>query len=173
MTLPNPPSFILPLALSAMIAVGTLHAERRPVPVEREAAIGEDIALFIPQGYKPQRAPSLAFAAPPVERGPVPAGWKLRPDFFLNDGGKAGASVAVPAGSSLYGGGEVTGPLLRNGKNRQALEQRQFQLRPKTSGSALPVPSVGDGRAPRRHGVRRALRYVLEGACKPPPTASR
>ena len=37
------------------------------------------------------------------------------PEFFLNDG-KAGASLAVPEGTSLYGGGEVTGTLLRNGK---------------------------------------------------------
>ena len=58
----------------------------------------------------------LAFATPPVSQGPVAADWKLIPAFTLRDG-KAGASLAVPTGSSLYGTGEVTGPLRRNGRS--------------------------------------------------------
>jgi len=88
---------------------------RQDVQIEREARIGEGEALFVPQGYQSARTPSLAFAAPPRELGDVPSGWKLVPDFFLENG-KACASIAVPAGSSLYGSGEVTGPLLRNGQ---------------------------------------------------------
>ena len=44
------------------------------------------------------------------------ADWKLTPEFFQKNG-KAGASLAIPEGASLYGTGEVTGPLLRNGKS--------------------------------------------------------
>ena len=83
--------------------------------IERQAQIGAGAMLFVPRGYKWETAPSLAFATPPKEQGAVPVGWKLVPQFFLENG-KAGASLAVPPGSSLYGTGEQTGPLLRNGK---------------------------------------------------------
>ena len=42
-------------------------------------------------------------------------GGELVPDFSLTDG-KANASLIIPEGTSIYGGGEVTGSLLRNGK---------------------------------------------------------
>ncbi len=94
----------------------SLGSERRPTAIERQAQIGSGVALFVPQGFKAIRTPSLAFATSPKESGDLPPGWKVVPEFFLEDG-KAGASIAVPAGSSLYGTGEVTGPLLRNGKS--------------------------------------------------------
>lgn len=112
----NAPRLALAWLALFSAAAATLRADRQPAPVERQAQIGADIALFVPQGYKPVRTPSFAFVTPPVETGPVPDGWRMRPEFFLEDG-KAGASVAVPAGSSLYGTGEVTGPLLRNGQS--------------------------------------------------------
>ena len=79
-----------------------------------QAQVGQGIAVFVPSGYDPATVPSLALAAPPTETGPVPAGWKLVPQFTSSEG-HADASLAVPTGSSLYGTGEVTGPLLRNG----------------------------------------------------------
>lgn len=103
-----------PLILLLAFLHSGLCAESR-VAIEHAALIGQNTALFFPTGYNPSTTPSLAFAAPIRESGQVPQGWKLVPEFFLNDG-KAGASIAVPAGSSLYGTGEVTGPLLRNGK---------------------------------------------------------
>lgn len=51
----------------------------------------------------------------PKKIGEVPLNWTLIPQFTSVDG-KANASLNVPAGTSLYGGGEVTGPLLRNGQ---------------------------------------------------------
>lgn len=51
----------------------------------------------------------------PREQGALPADWVLVPEFSLTDG-KANASLTVPEGTSIYGGGEVTGSLLRNGK---------------------------------------------------------
>ena len=89
---------------------------RESIPIEHLALIGAGTALFSPQGYQTAQTPSLAFATPPTERGPVPNDWKLFPEYF-QENGKAGASVTVPPGSSLYGTGEVTGPLLRNGRS--------------------------------------------------------
>ena len=103
------------LLLAACIILAQAAVAADPVGVDHAAQIGPGAMLFVPQGYDPGRTPSLAFAAPPKELGPVPAGWKLVPEYF-QDAGKAGASLAVPAGTSLYGTGEVTGPLLRNGK---------------------------------------------------------
>jgi len=51
----------------------------------------------------------------PTIQGPVPANWNIIPEFSLTDG-KANASVRLKGDISLYGGGEVTGPLLRNGQ---------------------------------------------------------
>ena len=78
--------------------------------------IGERAALFLPPGTDPgQVPPSLALVAPPHPDGPLPAGWTLRPEFSRTAEGKTRAVLAVPEGTSLYGEGEVTGPLLRNG----------------------------------------------------------
>ncbi|MDR0994865.1 MAG: DUF5110 domain-containing protein [Tannerella sp.] len=76
--------------------------------------VGDRIAMFVPEAYDSVRTPSLILMHEPVRRGNLPAGWALTPRYTLNDG-QATATVAVPAGTSLYGGGEVTGPLLRNG----------------------------------------------------------
>jgi alpha-glucosidase len=102
------------LLFLALVECGVC-AEREPRPIEHKAQIGEGIALFVPQGYSASKTPSLAFATAPRESGAVPPAWNLVPKFYLDDG-KAGASLDLPNGSSLYGTGEVTGPLLRNGK---------------------------------------------------------
>ncbi|WP_218163966.1 TIM-barrel domain-containing protein [Chitinophaga sancti] len=47
----------------------------------------------------------------PVIKGKVPANWHIVPTFS-----GTGASVQLDGDISLYGGGEVTGPLLRNGQ---------------------------------------------------------
>lgn len=80
--------------------------------------VGDGIAKFVPKGYDARQMPSLAIECEPQERGPLPAGWSLIPQFVLTQG-KAGAWLTVPEGTSLYGGGEVTGPLRRNGKTIQ------------------------------------------------------
>ncbi len=114
------PTWPLSLACLWLFLAFTTFArgdDRTPtVAITTQTQIGSGIALFVPAGYDPARTPSLAFAAPPVGKGPLPTDWKLRPEFTLHDG-KAGASLAVPAGSSLYGTGEVTGPLRRNGRS--------------------------------------------------------
>lgn len=103
---------IISLALITFLT-GNLWAER--IPVSSSGLVGDGIVEFVPQGYDPSKTPSLILREEPVTTGPVPAGWNLVPEISEN-GGKASATLAVPAGTSLYGGGEVTGPLLRNGQ---------------------------------------------------------
>ncbi|HEY3663674.1 MAG TPA: TIM-barrel domain-containing protein, partial [Chthoniobacterales bacterium] len=111
--------FVLALVLSGrLVASGEnpTPAAERTTPIERQSKIGDGIALFVPQGYKPGKTPSFALAAPPREQGEVAPNWKLIPEFFQQNG-RAGASLAIPEEASLYGTGEATGPLLRNGKS--------------------------------------------------------
>ncbi len=79
-------------------------------------ALDDGTALFLPDGMTPDGLPpSLALVTPPHPRGPLPAGWTLRPRFDQTADGKTRVTLAVPAGTDLYGEGEVTGPLVRNG----------------------------------------------------------
>ena len=103
---------ILPFLLLA-VAASVLSPARA---AEFAGEIGDGTALFLPDGLSPDALPaSLALIAPPKVRGPLPAGWSLRPEFSRTDAGKSRVTLNVPTGTSLYGEGEVTGPLLRNG----------------------------------------------------------
>ncbi|MDO4181675.1 MAG: alpha-glucosidase, partial [Bacteroidales bacterium] len=83
--------------------------------MEKKVMVGNGIAEFIPQGFDLKQMPSFALQDEPCEQGTLPAGWKLEPVVHLSNG-KACAYLDIPRGTSLYGGGEVTGPLLRNGQ---------------------------------------------------------
>lgn len=109
-------SFKLRAAALCVLAAIPLwsSAAVRNVKTARSMMVGEGIAEFIPKGYDAEKIPSFAVDGEPEETGNLPEGWQLFPKFYL-DNGKAGASLEVPEGTSLYGGGEVTGPLLRNG----------------------------------------------------------
>ena len=89
------------------------HAQN--ILIQRSGLVGNSIAMFIPAGFDPSKTPSLMLQGTPSIHGPVPANWNILPEFFLTDG-KASASVHLKGDISLYGGGEVTGPLLRNGQ---------------------------------------------------------
>lgn len=108
--------FKLFVACLALIAIpATVSAATKNVKIKRSVMVGNGIAKFIPKGYDASKIPSLAIVKEPQEQGKLPSGWKLIPEFSTTDG-KANAVLRVPDGTSLYGGGEVTGPLLRNGK---------------------------------------------------------
>ncbi len=85
------------------------------VKTEKVTLVGKRIVEFVPEGYDASQTPSLMLVREPEKIGEVPQNWTLIPQFTSVDG-KANASLNVPAGTSLYGGGEVTGPLLRNGQ---------------------------------------------------------
>lgn len=90
-------------------------AKANTVPIGQSGMVGNSIAEFIPAGFNASLVPSLMLSKEPVIKKAVPAGWRIFPDFTLNEG-KAGAVVRLQGEVSLYGGGEVTGPLLRNGQ---------------------------------------------------------
>ena len=91
------------------------NASTQKVDIARSIMVGNGIAKFIPEGFDAKKVPSFAIEKEPREQGTLPSDWVLVPNFSLTDG-KANASLTVPEGTSIYGGGEVTGSLLRNGK---------------------------------------------------------
>lgn len=86
-----------------------------PVSTGASGIAADGIAVFYPAGLDPKSAQhSPALLTRPILRAPVPSSWTLRPVFTTN-GSRFRASLNVPAEVDLYGGGEVTGPLRRNG----------------------------------------------------------
>ncbi len=76
----------------------------------------EDVAVFYPAQYDAAaHSPSPIFIRELAPQGPVSSLWKLRPAFSTEDG-KSVVRIKVDADADLYGGGEVWGPLRRNGK---------------------------------------------------------
>lgn len=86
-------------------------AQAQTIPVRQAGLVGNSIAVFIPEGFDPSKTPSLMLQREPAIKGKVPANWQIVPAFS-----ETGASVQLDGEVSLYGGGEVTGPLLRNGQ---------------------------------------------------------
>jgi alpha-glucosidase len=77
----------------------------------------EGIAQFVEKGVDAASfAPSVALARPREVRGEVGAGFKAVPLFWTSKDGRRCVRVDIDAGTSLYGTGEIAGPLLRNGR---------------------------------------------------------
>lgn len=75
----------------------------------------DSIAVFYPAHFDSSGTlPSLIFEKSLKERGPVLSGWKITPHFKIENG-KSIAEIDYPDDADLYGTGEVTGPLRRNG----------------------------------------------------------
>ena len=76
----------------------------------------DSIAVFIPANYDASNhQPSPVFVKELGFQGGIPANWRLKPVFLQRDG-KQIATIHVGDGVDLYGTGEVTGPLKRNGR---------------------------------------------------------
>jgi len=110
-----------------LFVVSSLFAGETPVAIKTSARIGDGIVEFVPAGYDRLKTPSLALVAEPRALGEMPNGWRVSPMFF--SGEKNRARVAVGADTSLYGTGEVTGPLLRNGKTVELWNTDNFNYR--------------------------------------------
>jgi len=103
-------------ALLCSLAVLRLEAAGfQPLSLAGSGSLGEGVAVFYPQGVDPAAPPpSLALLASPVAKAKLPSGWALVPQFS-SDGVSVRAQFSFDASIDLYGGGEVTGPLRRNG----------------------------------------------------------
>ena len=74
------------------------------------------VAVFYPQNYDAgAHSPSPIFEQDLAPVGDVPSSWQIRPVYSVEDG-KNVVRIPVDADADLYGGGEVWGPLRRNGK---------------------------------------------------------
>jgi alpha-glucosidase len=104
---------MIPARSLLLLLVLTSGVLARDVQLVRSVEIGEGIAAFLPAGYVADANPSFALENEPRERGALRVGWQIRP-AFSHEASRFSAKIAVPVGSSLYGTGEVTGPLLRN-----------------------------------------------------------
>lgn len=78
--------------------------------------IGDAIARFWPAGTDLSNGlPSFVLEKPRSAVGPVPGDWELKPQFAKMDNQRY-VYLALPPEADLYGTGEVTGGLLRNGR---------------------------------------------------------
>lgn len=100
--------------LGMLCFTGWLSAHN--VKMEKKVIVGDGIAKFVPKGFNLSQMPSFALKAEPQEKGMLPSNWQLYP-IMEKKKGHASAYLDVPQGTSLYGGGEVKGPLLRNGQS--------------------------------------------------------
>jgi len=105
-------------ALGAVAAFATLTFAETFVSraTGTSGRISEGVAMFLPADLSLERMPaSLCLLERPVLDGALPAEWNVAPAFSFSES-RTRATIAVPAGTSLYGTGEATGPLLRNGR---------------------------------------------------------
>jgi len=107
------PSFIT--LASSLLMLPAINAGAAEVAIASEALVGNGIVEFVPEKFDITVTPMLILSHQPGKIGEKPAAWNLVPKYETTDRGVQ-ATVAVPDGTSLYGGGEVTGPLLRNGQ---------------------------------------------------------
>ncbi len=86
-----------------------------PLPSGQEEMIDDGVARFWPSGVDQSHVlPSFALENPRQSIGAVPASWELKPKFGTYENKKY-AYLDIPVETDLYGTGEVTGSLLRNG----------------------------------------------------------
>jgi len=99
--------------------------------------LADRIARFIPAEIDPATLPrSFALVEPLPARGPVPASWRLVPRFQKTSDTFV-ATVSVEPDTSLYGTGEVAGPLLRNGFVTECWAKQPFRI----EDDGTPVPN--------------------------------
>jgi alpha-glucosidase len=78
--------------------------------------LGDGIARFYePNVIVKDLPPSMSLEREPNVICQVPASWTLAPQFGMDKNGRHTAIIKIETGTSLYGTGEVSGTLLRNG----------------------------------------------------------
>ena len=108
-----PALFVAALALATPPAVAETFVPRA---TGLAGSMNEGIALFLPADLPLERMPpSLCLLERPAPSRSLPAGWKVVPEFSFSET-RTRATIAIPPGTSLYGTGEVAGPLLRDGR---------------------------------------------------------
>lgn len=119
----------LRVILTVMVALPSVIAPRAASAQPGDPGIGERLSM--PESWKGSAArfvatdtdraklpPSLALRDPAQlePAGEVPGTFKSRPVFWKSTDGRFCTRIDIEAGTSLYGTGEIAGPLLRNGR---------------------------------------------------------
>jgi len=100
------------VVITVLFALASLCCARS---AGKSQLLGDGIVRFYAPSVEPkQLPPSMALESEPKVLGPVPASWSLMPLFDVVTDGRHTAQIKIDAGTSLYGTGEVAGPLLRN-----------------------------------------------------------
>ena len=82
----------------------------------RDGMINAKSAIFYAPNFDSiGNLPSMVLVTEFNKTASIPVNWGNIPTFYTKDN-KSYATLPIKAGTSLYGTGEVTGPLLRNGK---------------------------------------------------------
>ncbi len=111
-----------------------------PASAQDPGLIADDIARFVPPGIDPETLPrSFALVEPLPARGRVPGSWSTVPGFEQGDDSSI-ARIPIDPGTSLYGTGEVAGPLLRNGFVTECWAKQPFRI----EDDGTPVPNYDD-----------------------------
>ena len=101
---------VLALIISFFISAGFA------VQDDQSQLLGDGIARFYSPDIMPADSPpSIAFQYEPKIIGEVAQNWEPKPQFGIDPNCRHTATIAISEGTSLYGTGEVFGPLLRNG----------------------------------------------------------
>jgi len=99
-----------------------------PASLQDPGMLAEGIARFLPPEVDPSTLPrSFALIEALPALGPVAEGWRVVPQTTRIDDGFV-AAVSIDAGTSLYGTGEVAGPLLRNGFRTECWAKQPFRI---------------------------------------------
>jgi len=100
---------LVPLVLWALAGLATAQPQAE--------LIAPRVVRFTDLGVAPSDLePSVALLHPYPATGGAPADFPVAVRFFETEGDKEGFSIETEPGTSLYGTGEVAGPLVRNGR---------------------------------------------------------
>ncbi|HLO42061.1 MAG TPA: TIM-barrel domain-containing protein [Phycisphaerales bacterium] len=112
------PATLLLMAVLSAAPASALAWEVQPAGQSKVVGepLGNRIGRYYPSEESKQHAlPSMAFERPAAISGVLPDGLYSHPSF-TTDGTIQTVTFPVEPGTSLYGTGEVAGPLLRNGR---------------------------------------------------------
>jgi len=124
-------SIVLRLASVALLAspVSACTESSNDCP-QAEGLIGQGVVRFSPSDVACNEIPtSMALLEPRLIEGGIPGGWATQVTFTAA-GETHRATIAIAAGTSLYGTGEVAGPLLRNGAVTETWNQQPYRQMP-------------------------------------------
>ncbi len=153
----------------------------RPIKYSIKASNNKGVSVFYPPELdKNQAIPSMALLKEAWEITSNPPPETIAP-YFYTDGTKNCAFIEIEEGTSLYGTGEVAGPLLRNGKEitlwnsgnlvfkkdrgRRLQQSHPWVLAVRRDGSAFGV--IADTTWRLKIDLRNGIRFISDGPAFP------